>query len=321
MAEAVNAPELSLEQQKAAEASDFSLDENGIPKNGIISKTMIKEGTEGPKPRYDHEVTVHYVGKLEDGKVFDESRGRGKPMTVVLNRGQLIPGFEAAIQTMRLNETASFLIHATKAYGQAGCGADIPPNSNLIFEIELLSFSEKERELDELNGDELILYAQDKKNDGNLAIKEKKYENAIKSYEDGIKAMSMDAVRMMTDNKVLENALQLNLALANINIENFGAARKACQTVLDNDPKNVKAIYRLSLAYVGLGMLEEAKKDIYKLCREDPKNPEFRATFDEINKKLAEHKAWEKERYGKMFASEKKEAQEEVKEDTEVKAV
>jgi len=295
--------ELSVEEQKALEASDMSLDENGVPKNGIITKTIIKEGAEGPKPRFDHQVTVHYVGKLESGKVFDESRGRGQPMTVILNRGQLIPGFEAAIQTMRLNETASFLIHADKAYGSAGTGADIPPNSNLIFEIELLSFGEKERDLEDMNGDELMLFAQDQKNEGNKAIKEKKYEVAVIAYKKGIEAMKQDAVQAVADSNELESALNMNLALSYINLQEFGGARNACDEVLNLQPKHLKARFRKSLALSGLGMLEEARDIIYDLCVEEPKNKEFRATYEEIKKKLADHREKEKEIYGKMYAS------------------
>jgi len=82
-------------------------------------------------------VTINYTGALaSDGTIFDSSVGRGEPATFPLDN--LIVGWQEGIPGMKVGETRRLFIPADKGYGEAGSGANIPPNSDLIFDIELL---------------------------------------------------------------------------------------------------------------------------------------------------------------------------------------
>lgn len=105
--------------------------------NRQIQKKFLNEGY-GSHPLSGENVTVHYTGKFENGNVFDSSLNRGTPFSFTLNAGQVIRGWDIAVGTMKKGEKSIFLIPSELAYGQRGAGSTIPPNTDLIFEIELL---------------------------------------------------------------------------------------------------------------------------------------------------------------------------------------
>ncbi len=98
---------------------------------------VLTEGT-GPRPKATSTVTVHYKGTLLDGKQFDSSYDRGQPATFQLN--QVIPGWTEGVQLMNAGSKYEFYIPSDLAYGPAGSPPTIPPNSTLIFQVELISF-------------------------------------------------------------------------------------------------------------------------------------------------------------------------------------
>ncbi|MDR2103005.1 MAG: FKBP-type peptidyl-prolyl cis-trans isomerase [Treponema sp.] len=100
---------------------------------------VITEGA-GQKPLETDTVQVHYKGTLVDGTEFDSSYSRGEPTEFPLN--QVIPGWTEGIQLMPVGSTYRFYIPSDLAYGESGAGNIIPPNSALIFEVELLSVVE-----------------------------------------------------------------------------------------------------------------------------------------------------------------------------------
>jgi peptidyl-prolyl cis-trans isomerase A (cyclophilin A) len=100
---------------------------------------VIKEGT-GAKPVATSNVKVHYTGKLLDGKVFDSSVERGQPIDFGLN--QVIPGWTEGVQLMKEGGKYEFYIPSNLAYGERGAGGVIPPNSDLIFEVELIKINQ-----------------------------------------------------------------------------------------------------------------------------------------------------------------------------------
>ena len=89
----------------------------------------------GPKPKPTDTVEVHYHGTLIDGTVFDSSRERGTPVTFRVNG--VIPGWTEALQLMSVGDKWKLYLPAALAYGPRAAGK-IPPNSALIFEVELL---------------------------------------------------------------------------------------------------------------------------------------------------------------------------------------
>lgn len=95
-----------------------------------------KEGT-GPQPQAGQEVHVHYTGKLLNGQVFDSSLQRGQPIAFPIGTGRVIPGWDEGIALFREGGKGTLLIPSIMAYGPRDMGA-IPPNSILLFDIELV---------------------------------------------------------------------------------------------------------------------------------------------------------------------------------------
>lgn len=125
--------------QDNAQAGKAFLVENA-KKTGVVTTAsglqyeVLKQGT-GAQPTATSQVTVHYEGKLINGTVFDSSIARKEPITFALN--QVIPGWTEGVQLMKEGSKYRFFIPAELAYGAQDTGT-IPPNSTLIFEVELI---------------------------------------------------------------------------------------------------------------------------------------------------------------------------------------
>ncbi len=98
---------------------------------------VLKPGS-GPKPTPGQTVSVNYNGTLLSGKLFDSSDKAGKPIDFPIGQGQVIPGWDEGISLLNKGSKAILLIPSSLAYGTRGAGADIPANSPLRFEVELV---------------------------------------------------------------------------------------------------------------------------------------------------------------------------------------
>ena len=105
--------------------------------NGAMIK--LSRAGKGKNPKADSKVTVHYTGTLLDGTKFDSSRDRNEPFQTKLN--QVIPCWTKAMQQMKTGAHAQVVCPADTAYGNRPVGP-IPPNSVLLFDIEMLSLDD-----------------------------------------------------------------------------------------------------------------------------------------------------------------------------------
>ena len=141
------------QQEKMKEAADKNKTEGQAflaankDKEGVkttasgLQYKVITEGT-GPKPTATDTVVCNYKGTLIDGKEFDSSYKRGEPATFPVSG--VIKGWTEALQLMPVGSKWQLFIPSDLAYGERGAGAEIGPNSTLIFEVELISIKPKE---------------------------------------------------------------------------------------------------------------------------------------------------------------------------------
>jgi FKBP-type peptidyl-prolyl cis-trans isomerase len=132
------AEQSALASRTALESTDFmaaNATKDGVmtTDSGLQYETLVA-GT-GMAPNLDSTVKVHYEGKLTNGQVFDSSIARGTPAEFGLN--QVIPGWTEGLQLMKAGGKTRFTIPSDLAYGPGGTRG-IPPNSVLIFDVELL---------------------------------------------------------------------------------------------------------------------------------------------------------------------------------------
>lgn len=127
----------ALEARKKAEASLESI-AAGFDKteSGLRYKMIVKgDGKQAVKGKT---VSVHYKGSLENGKEFDNSYSRKKPIEFPLGMGHVIEGWDEGIALLQVGDKARFVIPSYLGYGANGAGGVIPPNATLIFDVELM---------------------------------------------------------------------------------------------------------------------------------------------------------------------------------------
>jgi len=114
---------------------DYTVTESGLKYYDFV------EGT-GEPPVAGQIVVVHYTGWLEDGTKFDSSLDRGQPFSFPLGMGNVIPGWDEGVATMKVGGKRQLVVPGELGYGETGAGDLIPPGATLIFEVELLAIQE-----------------------------------------------------------------------------------------------------------------------------------------------------------------------------------
>jgi len=128
--------EANLKSGEAFLAENAKKDGVTVTASGLQYR-VITEGA-GDAPKATDRVKVHYEGRLISGDIFDSSIARGEPVSFPLNG--VIPGWSEGVQLMKVGSKFEFTIPSALAYGPSGTGP-IPPNSVLVFDVELLEIN------------------------------------------------------------------------------------------------------------------------------------------------------------------------------------
>jgi peptidylprolyl isomerase len=121
----------------ALERPQIAKPEGDIPFDLGIDEIVVGDGAEATK---GSKVEVHYVGvAFRSGEEFDASWNRGQPFEFRLGKGQVIPGWDAGVQGMKVGGRRKLTIPSAMAYGARGAGGVIAPHEPLVFVVDLLS--------------------------------------------------------------------------------------------------------------------------------------------------------------------------------------
>ena len=127
-----------IEAERAAAEAEMEKLAAGFEKTESGLRYQFIQRGSGKKAEDGKTVAVHYSGQLADGKVFDSSYARKKPIEFPLGRGNVIEGWDEGIALLQVGDKARFVIPSHLGYGSRGAGGVIPPNATLIFDVELM---------------------------------------------------------------------------------------------------------------------------------------------------------------------------------------
>ena len=130
--------EKEKEAKKAEEEAFNKLTEGAKTTESGLAYVILKEG-EGERAKSGDVVSVHYEGMLTDGTMFDSSYARNNPIDFLLGQGKVIAGWDEGIALLNVGSKARLIIPPHLGYGAQGAGGVIPPNANLVFEVELVA--------------------------------------------------------------------------------------------------------------------------------------------------------------------------------------
>lgn len=110
----------------------------GMTETASGLKYAIVEAGDGDPLEAGQVVQVNYIGSLVDGTEFDNSYTRGEPISFLLGKGQVIPGWDEGVSLLKIGDKANMIIPPQLAYGEQGAGGAIPPNADLYFQVEVV---------------------------------------------------------------------------------------------------------------------------------------------------------------------------------------
>lgn len=304
-------------------ACDESFD---ILDDGQLVKTVLRQSRDLAQASVGARVQVHYVGRLggPNGEIIDSSRDRNEPLTFTVGKGEVLPGLDLGIATMRQGELAAFVVQPELAYGPAGCSGGVPAspptdavNATLYFVVELLEvetdtgechgIGDEEDDFSDLSPEERIEVAMRNKDLGNSHFKASSLEQALAVYCIALRALGLQVVAKEEVEKNAEDAkneedqiwscgllreersklglsCHLNAAQCCLRLEQPQRAFQHALVAVNLDPSNAKALYRCGSAAMVLGLFDRARADLTEAARRDPRNTEIRSQLQACQK-------------------------------------
>lgn len=287
-------------EKKNGEDEDGYLDLLG---NGLLKRKVIEgEDVEDIKPYHGDIVTITTSGKLEDGTVVDTLEDLSFPV----GEGDVIQAWDLGVMTTKVGQTIELTTDAKYAYGELGRKPDIPPNATITYMIKLTK-KEEAPDINKLDVDERFNMAEKKRERGNEVFGRNDYAGAINSYNKAIKILESGSLQG-TPTKLQDLAdcrLKCcnNMAACQLKVEAYDAAMKSCQAVLDLQPENVKALFRLGKAHTAKGNTKEGIQYLQKAFRLEPESKVIKQEIKKLSQKISKETELEKNMYKKMLGT------------------
>ncbi|CAI8015330.1 Inactive peptidyl-prolyl cis-trans isomerase FKBP6 [Geodia barretti] len=240
---------------------------------------------------------------------YDSSRLRGKQQQFVLGNGEVIPGLEVAVKSMKRNERSQFLVSSEYGFGKLGCPPRIPPNATILFEVELLGFveyhtAEGEEEGRNQSFEQRLAAANSEREVGNDYFQQNMIGRAVGRYLKAVRQLEAVRLRDANQEAVWRTSLKklyLNLSLCSLRQRKSQLALSNCRRVLELDGKNVKAFFRIGQAYLQLGDFKNSRKHLQKANKLSPHNKEIQQELRKLENTRKRFQSMERTMYANMF--------------------
>lgn len=269
-----------------------------------ILKKINKAGEGFDRPNEGSHVKVIYLCKGEDGTIIERKGSKEEPFEFTTQEEQVHDGLERAVLTMKKAEQALVTINAENLCDHNNLQGNKANNKILYYEVELVDFT-KEKPFWKMETQEKLEACEQKKHDGNLLFKAQNFRRASKKYEKAVKYIEFDHT-FSDDEKCHANTLRLSCNLNNaacqLKLEEYTEAARLCTKVLEQDPLNVKALYRRCQAYLKTSDLEKAEADIKRALIIDPNNREIKLEYKELKMKQKEYNKYESDIFSGMVS-------------------
>jgi peptidylprolyl isomerase len=260
--------------------------------NGII-KYILKEGSDDT-PNNGQIVKAHYTGKLLNGTKFDSSIDRNEPFEFTLGIQQVIKLWDLGFASMKKGEKAILIGTSKYCYGENGSPPVIPPDSILCFEVELLDFYDKPKEIFEMTPEEKIDHMIKFKNEAKELFELKDYQNSYNLFK-----KSLD---YLCDEKHEEKInLLINLSICSARLNDWIKSIEHADLAVIEDEKNIKALYRLAISLYKTNQFDYCIPICKEILLLDEDNAQAQCLLR--NSMLQKKKEYNKEKalYSKMF--------------------
>ncbi|KAJ1404534.1 Tetratricopeptide-like helical domain superfamily [Sesbania bispinosa] len=269
-----------------------------------ILKKIKKVGEGFDRPNEGSQVKVIYLCKREDGAIIERKGSKEEPFEFTTQEEQVPEGLERAIMTMKKAEQALVTINSEYLCDQNNLQGNAANDKVLYYEVEMVDFI-KEKPFWKMDTQEKIEACERKKHDGNLLFKAENFRRASNKYEKAVKYIEFDH-SFSDDEKRHANSLRLscnlNKAACKLKLGEYTEVVRLCTKVLEQDPLNVKALYRRCQAYLKTSDLEKAEADIKRALIIDPNNRDIKLEYKELKLKQKEYSRYEADIFSTMLS-------------------
>ncbi|XP_020017458.2 inactive peptidyl-prolyl cis-trans isomerase FKBP6 [Castor canadensis] len=279
-----------------------------------VLKDVIREGA-GDLVTPDASVLVKYSGYLEHmDKPFDSNCYRKTPRLMKLGEDITLWGMELGLLSMRRGELARFLFKPTYAYGTLGCPPLIPPNSTVLFEIELLDFldsAESDKfcalsaeQQDQFPLQKVLKVAATEREFGNHLFRQNRFYDAKVRYKRALRLLHR-RLAPPEEQHLVESAkllVLLNLSFSYLKLDRPAMALRFGEQALIIDQRNAKALFRCGQASILLTEYEQARDFLVRAQKEQPFNHDINNELRKLASYYRDYVDKEKEMCQRMFA-------------------